>query len=140
MRLIVDTNVIISALIKDSMTRYIITHIPSELITIGFSEKELSKYKARILKKAMINEIEFEAILNKLKEKLIILNDFTIQKNMEEASRIMDRIDPNDTPFIAAALATNSDIWSDDKHFERQNKVKVWKTKDLEKKMRIESI
>ncbi len=133
MRLIVDTNVIISALIKDSMTRHIITHINSELITIGFSEKELSKYKAEILEKARINEIEFEAILDKLKEKLIILDDFIIQKNMEEASRIMDRIDPNDTPFIAAALSTNSDIWSDDKHFERQNKIKVWKTKSLEK-------
>ena len=133
MRLIVDTNVIISALIKDSMTRYIITHINAELITIGFSEKEFSKYKAAIQKKAMINEVEFEAILDKLKEKLVILDDFTIQKNMEEARRIMDSIDPNDTPFIAAALSTNSDIWSDDKHFERQNKVKVWKTKSLEK-------
>jgi len=43
----------------------------------------------------------------------------------------MDKIDPDDTPFIAAALATNSDIWSDDKHFQKQNKIKVWKTEDL---------
>lgn len=133
MRLIVDTNIILSALIKDSTTRYIITHIDAELITIGFSEKEISKYKAMILKKANINEFEFEAILRELKEQLIILDDRIIQKNMIEARKIMDTIDQDDTPFIAASLATNSDIWSDDKHFERQNKVKVWKTKDLEK-------
>lgn len=133
MKLIVDTNIIISALIKDSTTRYIITHIDAELITIGFSEKEISKYKVTILEKASINELEFEAILEELKEKLIILDDRIIQKNMIEARKIMDNIDQNDTPFIAAALATNSNIWSDDKHFERQNKVKVWKTKDLEK-------
>ena len=44
---------------------------------------------------------------------------------------IMDRIDKNDTPFIAAALAANLPIWSDDKHFEKQNKIKIFKTKDL---------
>ena len=32
----------------------------------------------------------------------------------------MNKIDPKDTPFIAAALATESDIWSDDAHFEKQ--------------------
>ena len=61
--------------------------------------------------------------------KLIV--DSIVLSHMEEAAKIMDKIDPDDTKFIAAALATNSDIWSDDKHFEKQNKVKVWKTKDL---------
>ena len=106
MRLIVDTNIIISALIKDSVTRYIITHIDAELITIGFSEKELIKHKTTILEKASINEIELRVILEKLKEKLRILDDFTIQKNMMEASKIMDRIDPNDTPFITLWVNT----------------------------------
>ena len=50
---------------------------------------------------------------------------------MDEAEKIMDHIDKDDTPFIAAALATNSIIWSDDKHFEKQNKIKILKTKDL---------
>ena len=68
-----------------------------------------------------------------LKEKIILIDDFIILERLEEASKIMDAIDPDDTPFIAAALATNSDIWSDDKHFEKQNKIKVWKTSDLVK-------
>lgn len=133
MRLVVDTNVLISALIKDSTTRYIITHIAAELITISFSEKELSKYRAMILEKTDITSAELEAILEKIREKMVLLDDSIIQRNMLEASKIMDNIDPNDTPFIAAALATTSDIWSDDKHFERQNKIKIWKTKALEK-------
>ncbi|MBI4014875.1 MAG: hypothetical protein HY365_02890, partial [Candidatus Aenigmarchaeota archaeon] len=49
-----------------------------------------------------------------------------------EAKRIMDKIDPDDTPFIALALAVENDgIWSSDKHFERQNKIKIWKTETL---------
>ena len=45
---------------------------------------------------------------------------------------VLDEIDNKDTSFIAASLAIENDgIWSDDKHFEKQDKVKIWKTKDL---------
>ena len=133
MRLIVDTNRIIAALIKDSVSKRIITHINKELLTIDFTEREIKKYETLILKKAKINSAELKMIFEKLKEKLIILDDKIILTKMEEAKEIMDNIDPDDTPFIAAALATKADIWSDDKHFDKQNKVKVWKTKDLMK-------
>lgn len=44
----------------------------------------------------------------------------------------MDRIDPSDTPFIALALSIESDgIWSDDDHFQMQDRVRIWKTKEL---------
>ncbi|MEW5896371.1 MAG: PIN domain-containing protein [Nanoarchaeota archaeon] len=133
MKLIVNTNRIIAALIKDSLSRRIITHINAELLTVNFSEKEIEKYKGIILKKANINEMEFKILFNQLQTKLIILDDNLISLKMEEAGKIMDNVDPADSPFIAAALATNSDIWSDDKHFEKQNRVKVWKTNDLAK-------
>ena len=45
---------------------------------------------------------------------------------------IMKDIDVKDAPFLAAALAIPNDgIWSHDKHFEKQNKVKVWISKEL---------
>ena len=44
----------------------------------------------------------------------------------------MDMIDPKDTPFIALALAVENDgVWSEDRRFEQQSRVKVWKTKEL---------
>ncbi len=131
MKLIVNTNRIIAALIKDSTSRKIINHLNAELITIEFSDIEIEKYRQIILEKAKINEEEFKLIMGRLKEKLIILDNNLILSKLKEAKSIMDKIDSNDTPFIAAALATNSDIWSDDKHFQKQNKIKVWKTEDL---------
>ena len=131
MKLVVNSNRIIAALIKDSASRMIINHLNAELISIDFSDKEIEKYKPTILNKAQINEYEFQIILEKIKEKLVILEDKIILTKMEEAKGIMDKIDPDDTPFIAAALATESDIWSDDEHFQKQNKIKIWKTKDL---------
>lgn len=133
MRLIANTNRIIAALIKDSISRKILLHLNAELMTINFSDKEIDKYKSLILKKAGITEIEFNALLEKLKQRLILLDDRIILTTMNEAGKIMNKIDSDDTPFIAAALATGSDIWSDDKHFEKQKRIKIWKTSDLTK-------
>ncbi|MBI4439342.1 hypothetical protein HY638_00035 [Candidatus Woesearchaeota archaeon] len=131
LRLIVNTNRIIAALIRDSLTRWIISHIDAELYSIRISSGEISKYKSLILKKSCLSEAEFEAILEKLMERIVILDDELIKAKMKEANEIMDKIDADDTPFIAAALAIKADIWSDDKHFQKQKKVKVWKTSDL---------
>src|SRR3989338_2437622 len=131
MRLVIDTNRVIAALIKDSFSRKIILHIDAELITIPLLKEEVMKYKEMILAKSGLNETSFDLILQKLYEKMAVLNEEIIKKYRKEAGEVMDRIDPDDTQFIAAALATHSDIWSDDLHFQKQTKIKVWKTKEI---------
>ncbi len=133
MRLIIDTNRIIAALIKDSISRKIITHLNAELFAISFSKNEVSKYKTLILEKSNLKEIEYELIFDNINSHLVYLDDKIINLKINEASILMDKIDPDDAPFLVAALATNSELWSDDKHFEKQDKIKVWKTKDLVK-------
>ena len=91
------------------------------------------KYKDEIIRKANISEREFFLLFEKIKSNLAFLGDSVVAAHIKEAYRIMKDIDQKDTPFIAAALATNADIWSDDRHFEKQTKVKVWKTSDLVK-------
>ena len=131
MRLVVDSNIIFSALIKDSLSRKLLTHLDAELYTINFSNQEIDKYKSEILKKAELNEAELELLLSKLKDRLINIEDGIVALKMEQADEIMKKIDPTDSPFLAAALAINADIWSDDKHFKKQDNIKVWKTQDL---------
>lgn len=131
MRLVVDTNRLFAALVKDSTSRDIILHLKAELISLNFSKEEIARYKDQILKKANINEEEFFMVLRTLLQKLVIIDDAAVMSRISEAAQIMDKIDPDDTPFIAAALATEADIWSDDKHFDKQNRIKVWKTKSL---------
>jgi predicted nucleic acid-binding protein len=43
----------------------------------------------------------------------------------------MGKIDKKDVPFIAAALALNCSIWSDDKHFKKQKEIKIFTTKEV---------
>ena len=136
MRLVVDSNRIIAALVKDSYSRKIILYGNLELLAIRISQRDIQKYKQDILKKSKITEEQFKSIFEKLNEKLIELDDGVIESNMKEAKKLMDKIDEDDTPFIAAALATKTAIWSDDGHFEKQDRVEIRKTKDLLKHLK----
>jgi predicted nucleic acid-binding protein len=132
MRLIVDTNIIFAALIRDSVTRRIFSHLnDAEFFILSFNFQEIDKYKKEILEKAKISEPTFMVLFEQLTKKCIIIEDEAIRLYWNEAKEIMWKIDPNDTPFIAAALSIRSDIWSDDTHFLRQKRIRVWKTKDL---------
>ena len=132
-KVVVDTNIVISALVKDSVTRDIIFRFSGKLYFLSFSMDELKKYEQYIIDKTKQDKTEIEKLFEKLLSKMIILDDRDINLKMEEAKAIMELIDPDDTPFIAAAILTGGDIWSDDKHFEKQKRVKVWKTSEIYK-------
>ena len=94
--------------------------------------EELNKYKELIIKKANINEVIYNRILKIFlyKINLVSLNEF--EDYLEEAKELINDI--KDTPFIAVAISKKADgIWSDDEHFQKQNKIKIFKTKDLMK-------
>ncbi|MBI4139412.1 hypothetical protein HY483_00445 [Candidatus Woesearchaeota archaeon] len=125
MRVVVDTNRIIAALMKDGVSRRILTHGDAEFITISFSKEEIQEHRSRLLSRSGLTEEVFDVVLQKIFERTVILDDNIVKKFMHPASKIMDSIDPDYTPFIAAALATSSDIWSDDPHFQKQKRVRV---------------
>jgi predicted nucleic acid-binding protein len=54
---------------------------------------------------------------------------------MATAEDILGNIDITDSPFLALALALNCSIWSNDGHFKQQDKVVVYTTKDMAKKI-----
>ncbi len=131
MRVVVDTNRIIAALMKKGVSRRILTHGDIEFTTVLFSREEIQEHKNRLLLKSGLAEEVFDIVLQKIFERIIILDDRIVRKFMPQASKIMDGIDPDDTPFVAAALATASDIWSDDPHFQMQKRIRVRTTIEL---------
>lgn len=61
-----------------------------------------------------------------------IVPDEIVKAKLQEADKIMEKIDLDDSPFLAAAIAIDADgIWSDDLHFQKQGAVKTFTTKDL---------
>ncbi len=132
MILILDSNILMSALIKNSQTRKIIFHSNHKFYHPKTALRNLEKYKEEIIKKAGINAEEYEKLSKALFENIILVDDADILDKLDEAKEIMASIDIEDVPFVALALSIENDgIWTDDKHFQQQNKIKIWRTEDV---------
>lgn len=124
MKIVIDTNIIISALLKDSMTRKIILSQKFTFLTPDYTLEEIQKYEEYILEKAGISDQDFEIILSMMFEKVKIVNKEEYQNQMEVSQSML-----KDVPFLALALSSKADaIWTEDKHFLNQDKIKTFGT------------
>ncbi len=134
MRIVIDTNRILSALLKDSADRKIILSQNMDFFSLDYVLQEINKYMDYIAKKSDLSKEEIETLLNLFMENVAIVSDKKVKSKMKEAMGIMKEIDAKDAPILACALAIQNDgIWSEDKHLHKQKKVKAWHSKDLMK-------
>lgn len=130
MKVVIDTNRIIASLIKEGVSRAILFSKKFNFITPDFSLEEITKYKKEIMDKARISEEEFRLLLVLLFEKITIIPKEEYSPFMAEARLLIS--DTNDVPFIALALNSKTDgIWSDDSDFLKQNKIRIFSTKEM---------
>jgi putative PIN family toxin of toxin-antitoxin system len=134
MKLVIDTNIIMSALIKNGATRKLIMTYPLEFCTPEHVFEEIEKHKEYLSKKANMNKEEISALLEILRERIEIVPQQKIKQGMKQARRTMEKIDENDSPILSCALTTkNQGIWTEDKHFKKQSNTKTWTTSELYK-------
>lgn len=134
MKIITDVNPLISALLKDSTSRNLMVNSGQDFCFPEPSLHKIRKYKDYMLEKTGFSELEFLVILHTILHFIRIISTEEILQHWDEAKKIMEHIDPEDVTIIAAALSQeNGVIWSNDAHFDRQNKVFVLKTEDMVK-------
>ena len=132
MRLVIDTNILLSALIRDSLTRKMIVESDWTLYYPEISFHEIRKYQKLVLEKSGMIKEEYDDLLAHLLDHILLVPDEKIFQNLEEAKQIMAHIDPDDVVFIAAALSLhNTILWSDDKDFQKQDKINQTTTKQI---------
>lgn len=117
---------------KDSKVRELILNSYHTLLVPEVHFQEIEEHKDELVRKSGLFEEEFGVLLNKLSEYFIIVKNEKITSFIKEAENLIGRIDKDDIPIIATSLAYNNClIWSDDKHFKKQDKIKVLKTADI---------
>jgi predicted nucleic acid-binding protein len=132
LKFVLDTNIFLKALIRDSVVRGIILGSNHEFLIPAYLVDETRKHQDEVERKSGLSEKEIESVMDALLAKVQIIPAGTVLSRWKEADEAMREVDAKDTPFVAAALGVNCDgIWSDDRHLKRQNKVKVWTTKDV---------
>src|SRR3989344_5319912 len=103
MKLIVDTNVVFSALIKDSKTRKLLVHSALELHAPGYLFEELQANKKEITLKAGITSDDFDVLTNALTPVIKTVSGSDYEGHLSEACKLLT--DLKDAPFAAAAIA-----------------------------------
>jgi len=133
MILIVDANVLFSALIKDSLTAEFIFDNELILSTPEFIITEFLKYEDLILKKMHRTREEYIQIMHMLKDIITVVPKEEYSKFIEEAEEFSP--DPKDTLYLALALKLKCAVWSNDEKIKNQDKVKVYSTQDLKREL-----
>ena len=132
MRLVVDTNIIISALIHEGITRKMLLFPGIKLVTPEITFKEIENHINIIATKSKLSKYDIRQILDILKKNIKTIPESRWWKHYNQAESIIGKKDLKDIHFISVALALTSDgIWSNDKDFESQSVFKVWKIPEL---------
>ena len=132
MRLVIDTNVFMAGLLKDSIVRKVLSSENIQFFIPEHALDELEKHKNTLIKKSNINAAEFDEMVSLLLENIELVPESKIKAKFNEAEDVMKDIDIKDSPFMAAVLSIECDgLLTFDEHFQKQNKIKIFKIKDL---------
>ena len=125
MKIVIDSNRVLAAMIKESTTREILFDKTFEFIAPEYIESEIRKYKDRVINAANITEDEFEILLALIFENITIVPENGYVGMIEKLKGKIK--DPKDLAYIATCIATNAEgIWTHDPHFKDQKEVKVF--------------
>ena len=131
MKIVIDTNMVIAALIKDSKAREIIMSDKFEFVSPEFVLDEIYKYEGYICKKTGLSKNEFELLMALIFQKITIIPMSEYEK-FKEKSKIIMKEDLKDVPYVACYLALKCDgIWTNDSDYKNKKQIKIFSTKDF---------
>jgi len=130
MKLVADSNRIMAAIIRDSISREILLSDKFEFVAPEKVKEELIKYSEELIQKAHISKDDFSLLLAFIFNEIQIIPSEEIERYNKEVKGLIK--DSGDIPFLSCALATKADgIWTEDEDFFQQKKIKIFRTKDL---------
>ena len=117
MKIIVDTNIIFSALLKrNSSISDMLFRKGFDFVMPKYAYIELFKYKEKITKFSFHSEEEILEILYKLLKNITIFDENLIApKVLKKAHRLVHDIDVKDIIFVALTIELDGLLWTSDK-------------------------
>ena len=79
MNIIIDSNILFSALIKDSTTRKLILEYNDFFLFPYFIFEEMEKHKEMLLKKSVMSKHDFDTLLGLILQKVTIVPNEVLQ-------------------------------------------------------------
>ena len=130
MKIVIDSNRVVAALLKDSTTRGLLLNASFEFIAPDFIKEEVEKYRGVFVKKAKISVEDFDLLLSMLFESIKLIPKEEYASSMYKL--ISEISDPKDIPYLACSIAMEAEgIWTHDLHLKEQTKVRIFTNIDL---------
>lgn len=138
MDLIIDANIVISALISiQGKTCDLLFSEKLNLITAELLIREFYEHKKEIIEKSQLSEEELDLALSIISSRIKFIPFLEFKQFIPRAKEICP--DPDDIEYFALALKLNCPVWTDDKALKNQNLVKIISTSELLKKFEEEN-
>lgn len=119
MNIIVDTNIVISALINPKGREFGIIIKPLadfSFYSAYFLYVEILKHKEKVLKYSRLSEDQFLEMTYKIFRRISFINEDDIPLNIrQQAIEITKPIDEKDSPFVSLAIYLDGILWTGDK-------------------------
>jgi len=129
MRVTVDANILFSCLLKDSQARRLFFNPELSIFAPEFIVEELVKYILEIQNRSGLSESNLLLLIDDVLRQIRIVPDKDLQPFLPAAASLIK--DSKDWLYLACALSEDTILWSNDKGFKTQNRVKVLATKEL---------
>lgn len=131
MDLILDANVLFSAILRDGTSAALLFAEGITLYAPEFLFEELAKYQEMLMRRTDRTASQFSAMLGALSEIIHIVPKEEYQPFITTAMQLSP--DPNDAMYFALALKLRCAIWSNDKQLNEQDRVRIISTTALVK-------
>ncbi|MDG5777423.1 PIN domain-containing protein [Haloarculaceae archaeon H-GB2-1] len=128
MKLVIDANVVISALIADSKTRELLVTLEPDLLTPAFVYDEIENYEELIVEKSGMEPNRVTQFIDLLFQYIEVVPADDFYPAIERADAAIGDTDPHDVLYLACAIASDAAIWSDDSDFDEQHLVETHST------------
>lgn len=132
LELVVDTNVLLAALLKEAVSRELLLDsrlrlfAPEHLI---FETQKHLKANSELRRRIRLTSEDLEDLFFLLTESIETVPEEEFASRMPQAFKIAPHRE--DAPYVALGLALNIPIWSNDKGMCLQDQVRVYSTKEL---------
>lgn len=130
MRLVIDTNIVISSLLAPAgLTRRLLFDSRLRLHSPLFLLEELEAHASEIASRSGLSGIEWRIALARTTSR-IRLDDLSSFKSLVDPAALFSP-DPDDADYLALALHLRCPLWSNDKRLKKQARVRVLSTHEL---------
>ena len=132
LRLVVDANVVIAAMMRDSTTRRLLVLGGHELHVPGYLFGEVERHLEELVARSGISEGALLEVLQTLRAHMVEHAAAEYRESLEPAKELLAGRDIKDVPYVALALYIGADgLWSEDQGLKSSGGVTVYRTSDL---------